>query len=249
MFCEIAFDCDTLQGLCPGQEYQISCSVYTEYVYQKITISDGSCVKKAIELDFTPADTQFENTQDPKCGEFNATSTIQNRWKKIDMSFGATESINRATATCLGQASQGQVIDQSCLITLKGKQCQCRWSIIMIVILFSSKDNPDPPNSLSISTTLPVTMSWSRPQNTREDLSLNYIVVVSSSLGRNETLKLNETSILLDEDNTINVNITYSVCVSAQNCVGESAPVCMERIVYGKSCHCMECELKLIWSN
>ena len=127
VFCEIAFDCETLQGLCPRQEYQISCSVNTEYTYHKITIKNGKCVKKNIELDFTTPITtadmpnQCETIQDLKCGKFNATSTIQNQWKKIDMSFGATENINGATAICFGQG-QTKPISKSCRITLKGTE-------------------------------------------------------------------------------------------------------------------------------
>ena len=122
---EIDLQCDELEELCIGETYSVSCAIPDNYIYHKVSISGGNCT--AIEFDVHTSNNEVLDNTFNYCGEVQGTVLSEHVSGKlvIEVSFTATQHIEGATITCLGQGiSHSQrsqhPLSKSCYISLAG---------------------------------------------------------------------------------------------------------------------------------
>ena len=114
--------CDELEELCIGETYSVSCAIPANYSYHKVSISGGNCTANSA-LEFDVHTNEVLHKTFIYCGEVRGTVLSVNISGKlvIEVSFTATQHIEGATVTCLGQgASPLDPLSKSCYISLAG---------------------------------------------------------------------------------------------------------------------------------
>ena len=223
----VYFSCDDLKGLCPGQSYEVTCSVQDSVLFQQLSVINKNCSKSEIEFDVKRLSKQIdEEISDDTCGTFRGVSHVEHRKdgssiRSIKVTFNTTKYIDGAEFRCFGQGLHGE-----------GLQEQLNFVSNVSCGLSLARSPPEQPKNMSISDCRsPAVVSWEQPPSTRRaDDELTYHVTITSSSGMRKNLTLSKTFFLLNMKATDKF-VNYTVCVSAQNCFGVSPPICKKRLV------------------
>ena len=112
--------CRDMKNLCPGKQYQTTCSLPNSVLYHRITVDGVNC-RRAIEIDFIKANkiNEMECAYDNKCGEFCGLLSESKHDRSIRLNFTATSSLNGAKFECFGQ-SVSKLFLETCQASLAG---------------------------------------------------------------------------------------------------------------------------------
>ena len=118
----ISFDCNQTIGICPGEPYELFCSIPSDYLFKLLSIESDNCTKKeGLEVDFFGKE-KYDEDHDEKCGKVNGTIRNEDTsWSTIQFWFTASKYLHNGVAKCFAQDDVEPIIKKLCPISIAGK--------------------------------------------------------------------------------------------------------------------------------